>query len=54
MSEVMVCDRCGFEEEYTDNAGKFTDGIFFGDNGDRDIFTEDEVVCITCMEDNNA
>ena len=46
----MICDRCGFDKEYTNDVGKFTDGIFYGDNGDEQIFTEDEVVCITCME----
>jgi hypothetical protein len=56
---IIVCDRCGFEEEYVnDFQVPFTDGIFYGRTDDfdvdREVFTEDEeVVCVTCIEKKN-
>tara|TARA_R100000544_G_C2215889_1_gene54556 strand:- start:394 stop:558 length:165 start_codon:yes stop_codon:yes gene_type:complete len=45
----MKCDRCNDSTKYKEDY-LFNDGKFFGDNGDRTIFKEDEIVCITCIE----
>ena len=46
---VIQCDRCKCKKEYHHDY-LFNDGFFFGDNGDRNIFQADEVVCVTCIE----
>jgi hypothetical protein len=45
----MKCDRCDVSTKYKGDY-LFNDGKFFGDNGDRNIFQADEVVCVTCIE----
>ena len=45
----MQCDRCNETTKYKEDY-LFNDGMFFGDNGDRTIFKEDEVVCLRCIE----
>ena len=51
---IIKCDRCNFKIEYKEDY-LFGDGMFYGDNLDRAMFKEDEVVCINCIEgDANA
>ena len=51
---IIKCDRCNFKIKYKEDY-LFDDGMFYGDNLDRAVFKEDEVVCINCIEnDANA
>ena len=45
---IIYCDRCKVKKEYQEDY-LFNDGFFFGDNGDREIFKADEVICVNCI-----
>ena len=45
----ITCDRCKVSIKYKDDY-LFNDGQFFGDNGDRTLFKQDEVICLHCIE----
>lgn len=50
MRNIIRCDRCCLQKEYQEEY-LFNDGIFFGDNGDREVFKADEIVCVNCIGD---
>jgi hypothetical protein len=47
---TINCNRCALTVNYKEDY-LFNDGKFFGDNGDRNIFQEDEVVCVKCINE---
>jgi len=48
---IIHCDRCNVKKEYKEDY-LFNDSFFLGDNGNREIFKEDEIVCLNCIKGN--
>jgi len=45
---IINCNRCALTVNYKGDY-LFNDGKFFGDNGDRAMFKEDEIICVNCI-----
>ena len=45
---TIKCNKCSLSVNYKDDY-LFNDGKFFGDNGDRSLFKEDEIICVNCI-----
>ena len=45
---TINCNRCALTVNYKGDY-LFNDGKFFGDNGDRAMFKEDEIICVNCI-----